>query len=605
MHFSLRWKIPLLAVAAPLVLGLCALSLVERNVSDNVRSNIEETLESSARVCDRVLVERSKMLQASAQIIVKDPRFFAALSLPISADAGHFRATVQGVSRDFHKISRTDIFEVLDLRGHRVASVGPVATTTERRRDLVESVRLGRPATGVLLENGEHFQVVIAPVHAGGRNLGTLLLGSRIGDGIANELRQLTRSEITFVSGQEVTGSTLQLSDDRNALQEELRSRSHTSGDILHAGIVEIHTQDESFLTLIRTMPGADQENLIVVQRSLDEETAFLSEIQRRLGELGLLILVAALIVSLIVSRKITRPIMKLVRGAEEMEKSNYDFPLDVRSHDEIGYLAERFDNMRGHEREFIKNLEEVARVKSEFIDVAAHELRTPVTVIQGYSELLSQGGFGPITEEQRQALKAIDHHLAGIVRIAEDATWMAQLHDQQPILNPDDHDIRSLLEDAVGRATTDVVNRSHRISVEVEPENCRGNVDGPRLTHAIAHLIRNAIRFTPDDGIIRVGAHRDDDGLILTIQDNGIGITEEKKAHLFDPVLNVSDSLHHHSSRTLEFRSVGLGLGLPIAQGIVTAHGGSIAVESRPGEGSTFTIALPQAAAPGRRQVA
>src|SRR4030095_2653287 len=104
------------------------------------------------------------------------------------------------------------------------------------------------------------------------------------------------------------------------------------------------------------------------------------------------------------------------------------------------------------------------------------------------------------------------------------------------------------------------------------------------------------AIRFTPDGGRITVAARREGNALVVAVRDTGGGISAERCTQLFDRALLVRDSLNHHSSSTLEFNSRGLGLGLSIARGIVEAHGGTLSVTSAEGEGSTFTMRVPDA---------
>jgi signal transduction histidine kinase len=391
---------------------------------------------------------------------------------------------------------------------------------------------------------------------------------------------------VTFLSGSVVTGSSLPEKADRLALRQAVERGAQA----------EVRFPSGSYLTLIHSIPGAapGSRQLYVLQRSLDVELAFLHGLQGGLVRNGLAVVLAAILIGLLLAHEVVQPIRRLVRGAEEMESGNYDYPLDVRSNDEIGYLTERFRHMRGGQRAYVESLEEAARLKSEFISIASHELRTPVTIIQSYSELLSDGVLGAITPDQRKALASIEEGLRRIIRITEDATFLAQIDSERATLHLEDHEVAAVLRNAVNEAVAEAPGRSVAVGIEVGPDLGRARLDGPRLAQAIGNLIRNGIRFTPDGGSVHVRGRRQGEDLVIEIQDTGVGISEAQRESLFHRSFVLRDPRHHHSSRTLEFNSSGLGLGLPIACGIVEAHGGTITAESRVGEGSTFTISLP-----------
>jgi signal transduction histidine kinase len=593
MHLRLRWKLLAFTALAPVLLALGTLWTVNHNVSAHLEENIHESLRRSARVFENMIAARASALGVTAQVIVRDPRFFSILTLPGSPSDGQYRATVRGVARDFHAITQSDLFEVLDHRGRLLASVGRASSSHATRAALMARALRGEAITGMLVERNAHFQVTVTPVVAGGRVVGVLVLGAEIGESLASRLRGLTHSEVTFVSGRLPTGSTLAEIEDRGDLMATLESVAiDERGDQL----TEVRNGGATYLTLVRRIPGSDPKGrqLYVLQRALDVERSFLREVQGGLVRLGVLAVVAALLVGLVVSERITRPLLKLVRGAEEMRRGNYDYPLQVRSDDEIGFLAERFQEMREREKDYVGSLEEVARVKSEFISIASHELRTPISVIKGFVELFGNEALGPISEKQRSGLAAIERSLKQLTRIAEDATRVAQIESERLELTLDEHSVDELVRQAVGIAAGDAPNRDLTITAEVEPDLAPARVDGPRLTQALANLVRNGIRFTPDGGAIVVRGAREVEHLVLEVRDTGIGIPEKKMRELLNRSFAVRDSLHHHSSSTLEFNSAGLGLGLTLARGIVEAHGGRIQASSRPGEGSTFTIRVP-----------
>jgi signal transduction histidine kinase len=587
------------------VLAIATVWIVNRNVSLKADTSIHEDLQRSSLVFESTLDARAEGLGTAGQVIARDPRFFSMLTLSGShADPG-FRATVQGVAREFNNITRADLFEVVDARGALLATVGRASSTRAAREALVRAGLEGRPVSGILVERRADYQLTVTPVFAHGRVTGALLLGARIGQPLARRLRDLTRSDVTFVSGGRSIGSTLE-DVDRDALLQGLLSRPR--GDSLaQSEMLRIRSGSQTFLTLVRPIPESNPSapQFYVMQRSLEAETAYLSSMRNVLIQIGVLAVVVAILGGMAVAQRITAPIQRLVRAADEMERGEYQYPLEIRSRDEIGHLAERFEEMRQRERVYVKSLEEVARIKNEFISIASHELRTPISIIRGFHDLLATEGLGPVTPAQTKALEAIESSLLSLTRIAEDATKMAQIDGERLILTIDDFDVGNVLHQGVADAISNARKRDLDVEVEVEPDLPPARMDGMRIAQAISQLVRNSIRFTPDGGLIEVVAAREKDELVLQVRDNGVGIPEEKCRDLFDRSYMMRDSLHHHSSSTLEFQSAGLGLGLAIVRGIVEAHGGSVTVDSRVSQGTTFTIRMPLECTPGLQAAA
>jgi signal transduction histidine kinase len=596
MRVGLRWKILLLTVLPLLFLAFLMFNVVNRDISGQVELSLREDLVRAAAVFDNMLAARAEELSVASLVIVQDPRFFSVLTLPAAEHDVQYRATVAGVARDFNSITRTDIFEVLDRQGQLVASVGRESSTPTGRGAAVVEALSGQITSGILVERQTHYQVTVTPVVVGGRVVGALLVGARIGQELAERLRSLTRSDVTFLSRATVTGSTLEQGEDPAALVTTLDHRpGQSTGSRPNTEVFEVAGVRHRYLTLARPLGGSNPRDgqTYVMQRALDTETAFLRDIQTRLLELSLLAALLVLVAGALISDRITSPVQRLVRGAEEMERGNYDFPLQVRSRDEIGYLATRFEEMRSQQRAYVSSLEEVARLKSEFISVASHELRTPISVIAGFHELMACGKLGAISPPQQKALEAIGRNLETLTRIAEDATRVAQVEGAHITLRRRNHPISSLLEESVKSSLAAAPGRHVNVVVNARDVGT-ALVDGPRLTQAVSCLVRNGIRFTPDGGRVEVRARLHGNAMVIEVEDSGVGIPPEKIKTLFERGVMISDSMHHHSSSTLEFNSSGLGLGLSITRGIAEAHGGTLKVKSEVNKGSTFSIWLP-----------
>lgn len=592
MKSPLRRRILAFTAVPMVVLTLGALWVVHRTVSERVHQAVEQDLRRASLVFEDMLGQRAEQLRIASAVVARDPRFFAVLTLPGSHRDPVYRNTVVGVAKDFNAITDADVLEVYDARGMSIASVGREHLRAGAAKELVAAAREGTMSYEVVAAGDRHFQVIATPVVTAGQVAGVLVVGAGIGAPLAAKLREQTRSDVSFVAGGALSGTTLTRETDRGALLEAVATRrGHAPSD----AIIELAGSGDTYLTLLRPLPGsrAGDAQAYAIQRSLKAETAFLREVQVALAQLGLLAVLLAVIAGLLVSERITQPLQRIVRAAEEIERGNYDSPIAVGGADEIGYLARRFDAMRQHERAYVHSLKEVARVKSEFIAVASHELRTPISVIRGFQEMLADLVLGPLTEKQVMAVTAIGEGTVTLEKIADNATRMAQIEGERLTLNREAHEVGDLVKAAVRTATDEARGRQVRVTVELDGGIPRLHVDGPRLTEAVANLVRNGLRFTPDGGRVDVRTRWSDPELVVEVEDDGVGIPPERQEQIFAPGFAVRDSRNHHSSTTLEFNSAGLGLGLAIARGIVEAHGGTLAVDSTPGRGSRFVLRL------------
>lgn len=598
MHFSLRWKILLLVILTPATLGIAALLTVRRNVNAHVNaSSIHESLEHSVAVFESMLRTRSRALVGGAQVIVQDPRFFSLLMLGPTQRDSRFVSTVRGMANDFNQITQTDLFEVIGRRGRVLASVGDVKSTRVARDSLVRLAMRGRMVEGILVESRGHYQVALAPVYADQQVVGVLLLGAEVGPTLAKALREQMRCEVTFLSGGTITGSTLEQPGDLTALMRMVRGLDlGPQARLEELGVQRVNGPREPYLTLVRRIPGSDPSSpqLFVMQRSFDPETTFRKAMERDMTTLAVIALIAALVTGLLFGEHILRPIQRLVRGAQEMERGNYDHPLDVRSDDELGYLGERFEDMRARERETLRSMEQAARIKSEFLTLASHELRTPISVLSGYRDLLAGGQLGPLQPRQQQAVDAMQTFLARLTTVAEDAARFARIKGERLVLAIERSDPEPLVRRAVGAALAAGARRSVQVESAFEGVDGTVDVDAQALEQAVFHLVANGIRFTPDGGRVTVRVWKTPDTLCIEVKDSGVGMPREKLDAVLSHGLLVVPTNHHRSSTGLDFNSAGLGLGLSIVRGIVEAHDGILRGETALGTGSTFTIEVP-----------
>ncbi len=597
MRFGLRWRILLMTVLAPVSLAVATLVIVNRDVAEHANaSSLHEDLSHSAAVFEGMLATRSRALEGGALVVARDPRFFSLLMLGLSQRDARFDATVRGMARDFNGITRTDLFEVFDRHGRILASVGEARTTPDARAAMVRRALGGDHATGVLTEGRAHFQAAAVPVHADGRLVGVLLLGSEIGPTLAADLRRQMQCEVTFLAGRSVTGTTLTNGRDLEALLQALALGARgPEAAAARAGPMRVRGAGE-LLTLVRRLPGTsvNAAQFYVLQRSFESETHFQRTIRSDLLAIAAVALILAIVTSFAFGEQILRPLQKLVRGAREMEAGNYDHPIDVRRGDELGFLAEQFTRMRAREQAYVRSLEGAARLKSEFISIASHELRTPISVLSGYRDLLAEGSLGPLTERQAKVVDSMGEYLSRLGRVAEDAAMIAEMRDERRSLDRRAVPVGSVVQLAVESARATAGGRAVAVETHLEAPEEPVFVDHQALAQALTHLVTNGIRFTPDGGRVDVSADVRDGLLTITVADTGVGMSESEVESLRMHGAAERDAAHHRSTVGLEFGSGGLGLGFTLARGIVAAHAGRIEIASRKGAGSTFTVILP-----------
>ena len=593
LRVGLRWKILLLTALPLLALAAATLWFVDRGVSARSEENLAGDLRRSADLFENMLSASAAELSVTGAVIVRDPRFFSVLALPHGRHDREFLATVAGVARDFQQLAHPDVFEIVDSRGDVVASVGRMSMVAIGRDTLVTSALAGRAEKRALSQRGAQVLLVGTPVVADDRVVGALLLGREISGALAARLRELTSSEVTFLSDRHITRTTLTEPVDREV------ARRAASGTVLPDSR-PIH--DGGWIAQVRPLPMAAEptQQVYVLQRSLEAETAFLRSVRSHLLELGLLLLAAVTAAALFIAGHITHPIRQLVLAASAMERGEWEARIDRDREDEMGYLATSFDDMRRRQRTYVKSLQEVARAKSEFIAVASHELRTPISIIRGWEDLLRGELVKPGTPAFVEGLDAIGRACQSLEKIAVSATRMAQSDGSEGLPSPSPCAVEPLLADAVREASAVAPERQVSLTIEVQPEARHAILDRGQVLHALDALIRNGIRFTPDGGTVTVRALASGEDLSIEVRDTGIGLSDEAKARLLDDAYVPHDSRHHHTATGLEFNVAGMGFGLPLVRRVVDGHGGRLIVDGHEGRGSAFTMVFPGARSSG-----
>ncbi len=231
----------------------------------------------------------------------------------------------------------------------------------------------------------------------------------------------------------------------------------------------------------------------------------------------------------------------------------------------------------------------EADRMKSEFISLAAHELNTPLSVIMGYSEFLSdKKEFGSFSEEQtRDFLREIHDRGEALRHIIDDLLDISRIESGNPLpLDTRPHDLLEILASKVRVFQPFEKRRSVRLVLPESPKDSIVMVDRHRINQALDNLLSNAAKYSPEGTEITVSAREMADGWEIRIKDQGVGMTAEEVKRVFDKFYRANASNTAIS---------GLGLGMSVTRNVVEAHGGTIRVESAKGSGTVVTITLPR----------
>jgi signal transduction histidine kinase len=225
-------------------------------------------------------------------------------------------------------------------------------------------------------------------------------------------------------------------------------------------------------------------------------------------------------------------------------------------------------------------------RVKSEFVALASHELRTPIHVMLNYLELLLDGHFGSLTPEQRRYLSLVMTNGEQLAFLTNDLLDLARLQEGQLSLHPTQVNLSTICHDVVQALAYQAAARQQQLQLNLPGAPIILTGDPHRLSQIVRNLVENALKYTPEGGTITVRARQRNGQAIIEVQDTGIGISPEEQARLFTRFFRADNELTR--------RTAGTGLGLAITRSLVELHGGTITVHSRPGSGSTFRVILP-----------
>ncbi len=324
-----------------------------------------------------------------------------------------------------------------------------------------------------------------------------------------------------------------------------------------------------------------------------NEITRTVNNIQLYLVGISALVLIIIVFVVTFISNNITKPVRALTKAAQEFGKGNFH-KVPVTRNDELGLFAKTFNTMAENiqasqsalQEELIKT-QELDRQKSEFLSIAAHQLRTPMAGIRWVSQMLYDGDMGKMTEEQTHHLGNALENINRMINLINDLLDVTKIEEQKFKYKFVMTDLVQIFRDQIERLS-ELANGSHiTIQLSHEPAgSILAAVDVEKLSLAINNLIDNAIKYSKKDSTVEISLSKHGNLVHCYVKDHGLGIPKQSQAEVFTKFFRAPN--------VLKVITEGSGLGLFLVKDIVLKHEGKIWFESEEGTGTTFFFDLP-----------
>lgn len=309
-------------------------------------------------------------------------------------------------------------------------------------------------------------------------------------------------------------------------------------------------------------------------------------------------VIISTIIISLLWSRELVRPLERIKRTMESAASGNLNVSTRIRSNDELGELASYCDRMieglrryverarkdaieLGKQRAEMEKLKSIDKMKDEFLFTASHGMKTPLTPVLSLAQQMLEGGFGEISDRQREALKIIFQEAKRLLMDIEDLLSAARIDARKLELYREPVKLGELVRDAVKEMELIASQKGIKILTKVAKLPTL-RLDRRRITQVVSHLIDNAITYSPEGSKVEVLAKRRGNKVVVMVRDYGRGIAKKDMPKLFKKFFRANCTIP------------GTGLGLYIVKNVVEAHGGEVWCESELGKGSTFYFTLP-----------
>jgi two-component system sensor histidine kinase BaeS len=300
----------------------------------------------------------------------------------------------------------------------------------------------------------------------------------------------------------------------------------------------------------------------------------------------GLIVAALVIIFSFLFARRLTQPLEALTLAAEQMKQGKYTQRVEVpKTQDELGRLASTFNDMANTIEADVNEMHHQEQARRDLIANIAHDLATPLTAIQGFSEALADEVISD-TEARQETAQRIGREVQRLRRLVKDLQQMSSLESGHAQLDLAPLDMNTLVAETLNVIQPECEQMGISLHNEIMSETPPVLADSDRITQVLLNLLDNARHHTTKGGSIHIKAYSKENALSIQVRDTGTGIDSADLPHIFERF--------YRADRSRAGTTGGSGLGLSIVKAIITAHGGNIWAESAPGQGTTITFTLP-----------
>jgi signal transduction histidine kinase len=339
--------------------------------------------------------------------------------------------------------------------------------------------------------------------------------------------------------------------------------------------------QPDSPSQIIPPPPGGEEAigTLYINRGEPEVDIASLQLIYNSLGRFflwgGLVAVAIALLLTFFLSRRVLAPVKALTSAAERVGRGDFSQRVKTKDKGELGELARAFNSMSD-------DLERAEKLRQNMVADVAHELRTPLSNVQGYLEAIRDG----LVEPNAETLRSLSEEATLLSRLVDDLQELSLAEAGELKLNYRAEDIAKLIKQSVAAMQAQATAKGVSVSIDLPDKLPKVNIDSRRISQVLRNLLENAVVHTAKGGSITVAVQKKDNWVEISVTDNGEGIPTKDLPNIFERLYRVDKSRTRATG--------GSGLGLTIARRLVEAHGGSISAKSELGKGSRFSFTIP-----------